>query len=585
MSSHSQPLLSAIFVDYDSVYGSLLRKNETAAAHFAQDVEVWLSEIANGRLVTPSSEQTRGRRRKFALARFYGNPMPQRAPNGEGLDRNRLPFVREHFSRAGFDMVECAPHGADLKSSANIPIVMDVRDYLHHETRFDEFIILSADSDFSPLLQRLRAHARGIVIYAHDRTAISYSAISDGEVREADLISLLLQGPDAVPVAAHTQAASSLTNPNRFEAIRKQIASVVAAAVHNAGQPLPVEILSDHAIKVLGNDKTIGTNWGGAGGFRELLEQELHEPMRLSGQSPYIVFEVASRLAPSPPVSPTTIPSLAEDHGTLTRTGFERTLPQTAMTTATIMPEPVATRALGRPIPQAAADLSQTPLGRPSPLRTADRAPSPQGLSQATVHQTMANIFVLTQAPRLGLSQYKRLFEIIAREIHTQGYNSVQTVANILHRALESRVECQRDDVQFILDVLGEQDPWFQQAGAAVQLANRFRNFIVNRCLSQGLVLTPEEQGIVNVWFTGSPSLSGEVPDSIPLHAPSPAPSSPVAQVPRDVSTSDSATTRWWTEAEMRGTQTGFNESRPYGTETVASEEFPRVVRGPRPRT
>ena len=64
---------------------------------------------------------------------------------------------------------------------------MDVRDYLTHETYFDEFIILSGDADFTPVLQRLRQHARRTVIYCNEYTAQPYTAICDGEVREADL--------------------------------------------------------------------------------------------------------------------------------------------------------------------------------------------------------------------------------------------------------------------------------------------------------------------------------------------------------------------------------------------------------------
>ena len=75
-------------------------------------------------------------------------------------------------------------------------MVMDVRDYLNHGTYFDEFVILSGDADFTPVLHRLRARA------AHrDLRQRLYggpsTAISDGEVREQDLIALLLNGRTA----------------------------------------------------------------------------------------------------------------------------------------------------------------------------------------------------------------------------------------------------------------------------------------------------------------------------------------------------------------------------------------------------
>ena len=107
---------------------------------------------------------------------------------------NSFPFVRHHFLRAGFEVVDCPPLTAQLKNSADIKMVMDVLDFLKHQTYFDEFVLLSGDADFTPVLHRLRAHARRTVVYANDHTATPYTAISDGEVREADLINLLMEG-------------------------------------------------------------------------------------------------------------------------------------------------------------------------------------------------------------------------------------------------------------------------------------------------------------------------------------------------------------------------------------------------------
>ena len=59
--------------------------------------------------------------------------------------------MRHHFLRAGFEVIDCPPLTAQLKNSSDIRMVMDVRDYLTHDTYFDEFIILSG---------RRRFHAR-----------------------------------------------------------------------------------------------------------------------------------------------------------------------------------------------------------------------------------------------------------------------------------------------------------------------------------------------------------------------------------------------------------------------------------------
>ena len=48
----------------------------------------------------------------------------------------------------------------------------------------------------------------------------------------------------------------------------------VTAAVRGSSTPVPLEALADRALRALGHEKTIGTGWGGAGSFRELLRQQ-----------------------------------------------------------------------------------------------------------------------------------------------------------------------------------------------------------------------------------------------------------------------------------------------------------------------
>ena len=185
------PSLSAVFVDYDNIYLSMKRKSEEAAKRFAKDASGWLRGIENGRLITATNAPF-GDNRRIVMNRCYGNPVPRRNTHDNSTDMNSFPFVRHHFLRAGFEVIDCPPLTAQLKNSSDIRMVMDVRDYLTHETYFDEFIILSGDADFTPVLHRLRAHARRTVIFANDYTAAPYTAISDGEVRESDLIALIL---------------------------------------------------------------------------------------------------------------------------------------------------------------------------------------------------------------------------------------------------------------------------------------------------------------------------------------------------------------------------------------------------------
>ena len=69
------------------------------------------------------------------------------------------PF-RATFLRAGFEVVDCPLLTPQKKNAADIKLAIDVVDALHGPVHYDEFVIASADSDFTPLLQRLRAADR-----------------------------------------------------------------------------------------------------------------------------------------------------------------------------------------------------------------------------------------------------------------------------------------------------------------------------------------------------------------------------------------------------------------------------------------
>ena len=283
----SETILSAVFVDYDNVYLSLKRKSEEAAKRFAKDASSWIRQIASGALITPTNSAASEVPRRLVMNRCYGNPVPRRNASDNSTDMNSFAFVRHHFLRSGFEIIDCPPLTAQLKNSSDIRMVMDIRDYLDHKTDFDEFIILSSDADFTPVLHRLRSYAKRTVIFANDNTVAPYTALSDGEVRESDLIAYLLE----------QRSGGELTAPNsETQSARDQIIEQVVQAVLEAEAPLPLEALAERAIRALGHDKTVGGNWAGAGSFRELLVADLPEKIKLTGEPPYLAYEAGRQL-------------------------------------------------------------------------------------------------------------------------------------------------------------------------------------------------------------------------------------------------------------------------------------------------
>lgn len=521
----SGTLLSAVFVDYDNIYLSLKRKSEEAAKRFAKDAAIWLKGIETGALMSPTNTPAKGGPRRIVMNRCYGNPVPRRNATDNSTDMNSFPFVRHHFLRAGFEIVDCPPLTQQLKNSSDIRMVMDVRDYLTHDTYFDEFVILSGDADFTPVLHRLRAHARRTVIFANDYTAAPYTAISDSEVRESSLISLLLEGrigDQVIPGVAPADA--------QEETARRSIIAEVVATVQASATPVPLEVLADRAVRAVGHERTIGTGWAGAGGFRELLLQALPEGLKLTENAPYLVLDARRHIGQAPAAreirAERTIasPAPADTAFTheLSRPATQYAAPARGATPGQQTNAPFLTSQTIDSAPAYAtrgvpADFQAQAPARP-PVRTADPARSPVS---ASVQQAITRIHEACQAPTLLPPEYRLLFEVMAQEITENNLSGVQTIVNIGQRARDRGLEIRKDDVRFVLEVVSETDPWFEQGASANLFAGRFRNFVVARCRSQGLNLSADELDLIDAWFAGNapgPSTAIQPQRAAPQH-------------------------------------------------------------------
>ncbi len=652
---HGGMFLSAIFVDYDNIYLSLKRKNEEAARRFAKDAPLWLKAIETGALITPTNAPPDGERRRLVMNRCYGNPVPRRSTTDNSTDMNSFPFVRHHFLRSGFEIVDCPPLTAQLKNSSDIRMVMDVRDYLTHATYFDEFVILSGDADFTPVLHRLRAHARRTVIFANDYTAAPYTAISDGEVREADLIKFLLENRSSSQEIGELAATQDLA---LVESARREILADVVTAVRSAGAPVPLEVLADRAVRAIGHDKTIGTSWAGAGNFRDLLGQLLPEGLKVSSEAPYVVIDTARHVG-----TPAAVPLVPATHVRVERASIAapRTATAIAPSTAqgaaktaaparaadfTSLRESPPVRASVQPAPQARQGepaprqhVQPSVRQQPSPAATAQQVqngsvqrpasqvvgqpmrytpaptasdygdieqprqaaapaprargaeptappaapkhqatppPAPQQAHRAaepatTIQQSIARIHEACQAPPLAPPEYRTLFEVMAQEINENGLIGAQTILNIAHRALEQGVDIRRDDARFVLEVVSEADPWFEQGASANLFAGRFRNFVVARCRSQGLDLSADELDLIEAWFAGNGTAV------LPRQSSAPAPAPTQHQHPSELRSQT-----WQIEENLQAavsqraaTRADFAAPSP----DEGGDDFPRIIR------
>ena len=582
------PCLSAVFVDYDNIYLSLKRKSEEAAKRFAKDASAWLHEIESGRLITPTHTQFGGNDRRIVMNRCYGNPVPRRNTHDNSTDMNSFPFVRHHFLRAGFEVVDCPPLTAQLKNSSDIRMVMDVRDYLTHDTYFDEFIILSGDADFTPVLHRLRAHARRTVIFANDFTAAPYTAISDGEVRESDLIQLILNGQ--LPGTAENGGSLTpgvITPSLRADEARREILGEVVATVRASNTPVPLEALADRAARALGREKTIDTGWAGAGSFRELLRQSLPNDIRLTDDPPYLAMDTKRHTLDA------MRPAALLREAAADMAAAAGLAPQLAAPGASADPLaqygiiPTSQPALGQPTLGTPRTGNAVPAARTATAAAAALAPA--GSPSSAIQQSIARIHEACQAPPMSPHEYRTLFEVMAKEISENDLIGAQTLANITQRAQEKGLEVRKDDVRFVLEVVSEADPWFEQGASANLFAGRFRNFVVARCRGQGLNLSADELDLIDAWFAGGSPTQTAAQSQTATQTPaqrsiaSPAGNTPanvptrigdIPPLPKSAPEPAPSGSRWWTRDDGRA-----KENERGGPDKGDKEDFPRFVR------
>ena len=215
-------------------------------------------------------------------------------------------------------------------------------------------------------------------------------------------------------------------------------------------------------------------------------------------------------------------------------------------------------------------------------------AATPPVANSAAIQQSIARIQDACQAPPLAPHEYRLLFEVMAKEISDNDLIGAQTLANITQRAQERGLGVRRDDVRFVLEVVSEADPWFEQGASANLFAGRFRNFVVARCRGQGLNLSADELDLIDAWFAGGTlpqplMTTGGASTAPPPPAYVPPPPGPLAQTAPAAAApapSGGGGARWWSYDDGRPQQPAEPaRAAPATPSRGEGEDFPRIVR------
>ncbi len=246
-------LRTALFVDFDNFYLGLEELDQSAAKRFATDPLLWLRWLEHS-LHDPDAGDGGAPTRAMLVRNCYLNPVS-------------FGGSRAYFTRSAFRVVDCPSLAGQGKSSADVHMVMDILDALEHRTHFDEFIIMSWDTDFTPMMLRLRNHDRRTMMITAGSVAQAYEAACDRVVRGDDFIEQALSRASREPAVVIPRPSPLPSN----EDLRQQILDHVAEYMEHRDAAADMASVA-WSINDKFGDVVRETNWAGEGGFRLLLK-------------------------------------------------------------------------------------------------------------------------------------------------------------------------------------------------------------------------------------------------------------------------------------------------------------------------
>lgn len=450
---------SALFVDFDNLYSDLQKLDATAAEKFASDPGHWVRWLERGDDV----ENTITRR--FLVRACYLNPSVH--------SRHR-----SFFTRAGFRVIDCPSLTRQGKSSADIHLVIDALDALTHQVKYDEFIVCSADADFTPLMVRLRANDRRTVMIAAGLTAAAYRATCDEIIDSSQLV-----GTTALP--GHKESTSN----GRTE----------QEDIPNGENQLNHAWLPEHGTEALGTNLETkqAPNPRSAKSTTEVDQAHPESPGRPSsvvGQTVTpqddapleLVLEAIRQLvaASAEPVPGATAAGAAlRVDPKLSEAGWDGT-GGFAQFIAARLPDLAFVRSVSGgfvldPVRHSAERILDAPV-------------------ELTIEAKVSRV---TDVPRLSHSQYVTLFTELSADLLESGFNLTTTPRRVRERSASSGSPVSRSAVLAVSRELRRAGVRLEGGSSATYLAKCWRDRVLDLCEAARMELSEEDRNGIDTWL------------------------------------------------------------------------------------
>jgi NYN domain len=429
-------LKSALFVDFDNVYSQLRQLQPDAAERFARHPSEWIGWLT-GSLALPEPHHE-AQRRRLLVRRCYLNP-------------NWYQAYRHAFLRAGFEIVDCPPVTSQGKTSTDIHLVLDVVDLLQHETHYDEFIVFSADADFTPLLRKLRRFDRRTTVLAIGFPSAAYQASADLLIDERVFIQDALGLGRAAAEAAHATNGPTIETVEARPAARldsgarlgaraatsdelSTIAHRIWTTVDESTGPVSAALL---ASRLKQDFAEVTENWNGCGTFKAFFRAlKLSRLAWVSGSGGRILD-----------------PSRHEVEGT-----------------------------------------------------SADQEPDSPWAGSGGMFPVVREVCSLTGAPMLAPKDLQMVLTLLACELREHGFELAATARGVCSRCLETAgLRVRQRDVTFLLRGMQLNGHVFGQGhDDETTLASRLVDQVLFLCAREQMVLDEPAVGHIRHWIAGA---------------------------------------------------------------------------------
>lgn len=505
-------LRTALFVDFDNIYLGLQREDPSAAEQFATDPTRWLLWLQD-RLPHQDDD---GRRRKILFRRCYLNP-------------SQFGRFRPYFTRSAFEVVDCPPLTSGGKTSADIHMVMDILDTLGHATRFDEFILLSGDADFTPVLLRLSKHDRRSAILAIGPASVAYKAACDLLI---DQDTFLEEAIGATP-GQTTRTAAGPSASSAMDELLKSIADKVYERATTSGELVATEL---PPIFREFSEFTASTNWLGFNSLRNMTMAVVstRPDLAMIDGDPWRVGIVAPGEEPvhtPDPARPAVLPRVltAADRSRLIEEilayvgsvveASDSAVPMARaaqMVISRFGEQVLATRWAGAGTFRDLLEGRENPGFAISALKPGyiydparhqlpiDGRPE-ELVGDPELNSLAYRVHQLTDTPYLTRGDYARVFRLTAGEVNEHGYFLTRTSKAVRDRCIEEGSPIARASVNFILRGITFGGHRFGQNGPEdpITLGTCFFRNVVSLCDSAGISLSTNEIEVLSDWILG----------------------------------------------------------------------------------